>query len=204
MSIKIVIADDHSLFAESLANNMKNHGDFEFLKLLKNGRELLEALKFNQPDIVFLDYNMPELNGYETAKEILKSYPEMKILVITMHSSLSIVNPLIKLGVKGVVLKNSSTSEVVLAVDHLISGKTYFSQEIITNLTKGFNSGIQFTKREKELINLLKEGMSTKEIADKLCLSTHTIESHRKNLLAKTDSHNTQAMLKRIEEEGLM
>lgn len=204
MSISIIITDDHSMFAESLAENLIRQGDFKILKLLGNGKELLVHLHFEMPDIILLDYNMPEMDGLQTSNEILKLYPDAKVLVITMHSAINIINPLIKTGIKGIVLKNTSTSELITAIRNLMEGKTYYSQEIIANLTKGFSSAIQFTKREKEIILLLKEGKSTKDIADKLFLSTHTIESHRKNILAKTDTKNTQGMLRVIEENGLL
>lgn len=204
MSIKIIIADDHAMFAESLAFNLKHHGEFEVVRLVTDGVSLIEAYNFQKPDIVLMDYNMPEMNGLETVKSLRSSHPDALVLMITMHSGISVIQQLIRAGVKGIVLKNASTSEVVQAIKYILAGNTFYSQEIIGNLTKHFNTFIQLTKREKELIQLLREGLSTKQIAEKLFVSTHTVESHRKNLLAKTDTHNTQAMLKKIEEEGLL
>ncbi len=199
-----MIADDHPLFAESLAENLTSKGDFKVLKIVKNGEELLEHLNFEVPDVILLDYNMPKMDGQETSTKILEKFPDARILIITMHSASNILIPLIKSKINGIVLKNTSTTEVISAINHLMVEKTYFSQEIITNLTKGLSSVIQITKREKEILLLLKEGMSTKDIADKLFLSPHTIESHRKNLLAKTETKNTQGMLRVIEENGLL
>jgi len=204
MNVKILIADDHSMFAESLAFNLNHNGKFDILKIVNNGKELLDACKFNEVDIILIDYNMPEMNGLDTTIELLKQHPNMKILVITMHSNSSIIKPLIKAGVRGIVLKNSSTSEVITAIEHIMLNKTYYSQEIVMNLTKQLSTDIQLTKREMELINLLKLGLNTKEIAEKLSVSTHTVESHRKNLLAKTDTHNVQAMLKVLDEHSLL
>lgn len=192
------------MFAESLAENLTRNGNYEVLKIVKNGIELLDQLKVHSPDIILLDYNMPEMDGLQAAREILKKSPRSKILLITMHSSLHILNPLIKLGIKGIVLKNTSTSELVLAIQDILAGKTYYSQEIISNLAKGMQNQIEFTRREFDIIHLLKEGLNTKEIADALSISTHTVDSHRKNILFKTDTKNTQAMIKRLEDDGML
>lgn len=204
MRKSIIIADDHSMFAESLAENLGRNGNYEVLKIVKNGLELLEQLKFHTPDIILLDYNMPEMDGLHAAREILKKSPRTKILLITMHSSVHILNPMIKLGIKGIVLKNTSTAELVVAIQEILNGKTYYSQEIVSNLAKGMQNKIEFTRREFDIIHLLKDGLNTKEIADSLSISTHTVDSHRKSILFKTETKNTQAMIKRLEDEGIL
>ena len=204
MRKSIIIADDHSMFAESLAENLVRNGNYEVLKIVKNGLELLEQLKFHTPDIILLDYNMPEMDGLHAAREILKKSPRTKILLITMHSSVHILNPIIKLGIKGIVLKNTSTAELVVAIQEILNGKTYYSQEIVSNLAKGMQNKIEFTRREFDIIHLLKDGLNTKEIADSLSISTHTVDSHRKSILFKTETKNTQAMIKRLEDEGIL
>lgn len=192
------------MFAESLAENLGRNGNYEVLKIVKNGLELLEQLKFHTPDIILLDYNMPEMDGLHAAREILKKSPRTKILLITMHSSVHILNPMIKLGIKGIVLKNTSTAELVVAIQEILNGKTYYSQEIVSNLAKGMQNKIEFTRREFDIIHLLKDGLNTKEIADSLSISTHTVDSHRKSILFKTETKNTQAMIKRLEDEGIL
>jgi DNA-binding NarL/FixJ family response regulator len=117
---------------------------------------------------------------------------------------MNIIAPLIKLGIKGIILKNTSTTDVITAMREVLMGRTYYSQEIIANITKSMNNSIQFTKREIEIIRLLKEALTTKEIAEKLFLSTHTVESHRKNILAKTQCTNRQALLNYIDNNNII
>lgn len=199
MKTKIVIADDHRLFSESLANILNQNADFEVVKVFDNGETLLEYLNFNLPDIVLLDYNMPVLNGLEVSKLILNQFKTVKVLIVTMNDSESIINPLIKLGIHGAVIKNIGSAELCLAIEKIMNGYTYFSQEIISNIAKSLKEKdslvIKFTPRETDILNLLKQGLNTKEIAEQLFISHHTVESHRKNMLAKTDSKNTTQLL---------
>jgi DNA-binding NarL/FixJ family response regulator len=208
MKTTIAIADDHRLFSESLANILNQNPHFEVIKIVENGAQLIEYLNFNQPQLVLLDYNMPEMNGYETAQVILKKYPEIKVLIVTMNDSENFMQPLMKLGIHGAVIKNVGSAELTLAIEKIMMGNTYFSQEIISNIAKALKQKetvlVQFTPREKDILKLLKQGLNTKDMAEKLFISPHTVESHRKNLLAKTDSKNTLQLLNYATENGLI
>ncbi len=208
MKTTIAIADDHRLFSESLANILNQNPNFDVIKVVDNGKQLIDYLNFTQPHLVLLDYNMPELDGYETSKIILKKYPNVKILIVTMNDAETIINPLIKLGIHGAVIKNIGNVELTLAIEKISMGNTYFSQEIISNIAKALKQKevilAQFTPREKDILKLLKQGLNSKQIADQLFISHHTVESHRKNLLSKTDSKNTTQLLNYAMENKLI
>lgn len=198
--VNIYIADDHKIFAEGMESILSQESEIEVLGIARNGKQLLGMLQNQIADVVLLDITMPELDGIETAKEILSAYPETKLLMLTMHNTIEHIAPLIEMSVPGYILKNAGKNELLNAIEKLLDGKTYYSTEIAETLAKElrhFNSEqkIKLSQRETEVLQLVFEGLSTTEIGEKIFLSPRTVETHRSNLLAKTGCKNTAQLI---------
>jgi DNA-binding NarL/FixJ family response regulator len=204
----IYIADDHKIFAEGLEFILNEEPTLSVAGIARNGKQLLGMLKNKTVDLVLLDITMPELNGEETAAEILNQYPNTKILMLTMHNTIDHIAPLIKLGVHGYILKNAGKAELLLAIETLMEGNTYYSSEIAntlaTELRQFDDSKVSLTQREIEVLQLVFEGLNTTEIGERIYLSPRTVETHRSNLLAKTGAKNTAQLINYGLKNGLL
>lgn len=204
--IKVTIADDHQMFADGLISIFQNDPDIEITGVAPDGRELLRLLAQKSTDVVLLDLSMPNMNGEEAAREILKLHPGCKIIIITMHHMPDIVLPLIDAGVHGFMLKNSGKGELKSAIQQVHQGSGYFSPDIIRMISARkrtqTTSSIQLTRRELEILALIYEGLPSAEIAEKLFISPYTVETHRRNLLSKTDTRNATQLINKAIEMG--
>ena len=166
-----------------------------------NGEQLLELLKHKQPDIVFIDVNMPILNGYDTVVSSLKNYENIKFIALTSFNDIETIKSMINAGVEGYMLKNSEIEDIEKAIFNIMNGKNFFSEEVIFHLTKNTISEIrpsneknirkELSVREHDVLKLLCEGFSVHEIADKLNISDRTVEKHKENLMLKSNTKNT-------------
>ncbi len=211
--VKISIADDHQIFIDGLKALLSGIEDFEIVKEANNGKELLEQMESLIPDIVLMDMNMPEMNGLEASKEIRKKYPEVKILVLTMHGSIDYIQKLIKAGAQGYLLKNTGKTELETAIRTLIKGENYYSDEVTKRIMQGLQKKqsqdndyqiVELTEREKQVLILIADELTTHEIADKLFISHHTVETHRKNLISKLNVRNVNGLVKYAVQQGLV
>lgn len=195
--INIIIVDDHDLFRKGLKAIFKEIEDITVIAEASNGKELLEIISYNKPQLVLLDIKMPLMNGIDTTKAVLKKYPDINILILSQYDDSDYYNQLIELGVKGFVLKNSELEELLIAIRAIAKGNTYFSQSLLVNLLKNKNSdsSIKLTKREKEIITLLAKGYTTEEIKNELFISFRTVEQHKYKLLIKTNTKNSLQLL---------
>ena len=199
--LSIILVDDHKLFREGLKLLLDNLSFIGEVREASNGLAFLEELEAGIPDLVFIDIDMPVLNGIEATSKALQSYPDLKIIALSMYGDEEYYMKMINAGVKGFVLKNSGIQEVETAIHTVISGKNYFSQEIlillIKNMTRkkvqGKKSGL--SEREVEILYQICMGFSNQEIADLLYLSKRTVDKHRENLLLKTQSKNTAGLV---------
>lgn len=199
--LSIILVDDHKLFREGLKLLLDNLSFIEEVREASNGLEFLEELEAGIPDLVFIDIDMPVLNGIEATSKALESYPDLKIIALSMYGDEEYYLKMINAGVKGFVLKNSGIQEVETAIHTVVSGKNYFSQEILILLIKNMNrkkvqgkkSGL--SERESEILHQICMGFSNQEIADLLYLSKRTVDKHRENLLLKTQSKNTAGLV---------
>ncbi len=200
---KIVLVDDHDILREGLKFTLTGIDFAEIIAEASNGKEFLEIMQTAKPDIVLMDIAMPIMDGIEATTTILKTMPELKIIALTMFGDEEYYFKMVHAGVRGFVLKKSGIDELEKAIEAVTRGENYFSNEllrnIIVNITqhkiKGPNGTELLTKRELEVLQQICNGLSKNEIAEKLHISPKTIEGHRNNLLAKTNSKNTISLV---------
>jgi DNA-binding NarL/FixJ family response regulator len=194
---KIIIADDHTLFRQGLKMILEDLENIDVVADVANGKELLEITAMLKPDLVIMDINMPFVNGIDASRILLQENADLKILVISMYSDEQYYNSVIENGVRGFILKDAENAELKAAVNLILNGKTYFSQELLLNLirNKQATTQISLTQREKEILELICDGLSSVEIAEKLFLSERTVENHRANLLSKTNCRNSLSLV---------
>ncbi len=198
--IKIILADDHTLFRTGLKNLLALDAGFQVVGEAANGRELLAMLETERPDVILLDIAMPVMNGIEAAAEILARWPGTRIVTLSMFGEQEYYFRMVELGVKAFLLKNSDIGEVQEAIRTVVDGGTYFSQELLFNLVGSLKSSsesraasdeAELSERELEILLEICKGLSNQEIGDKLFISKRTVDKHRANILAKTGCKNT-------------
>lgn len=200
--IKIAIADDHQIVLEGFESILNNDPCFKIIATANNGNQVLDILETSPIDIVLLDLNIPVLNGLETTKIIKIKYPNVKILILTMFDDAMHIKEMIDAGVDGYLLKNSSKSSLIRAIESIMEGKPYFDAEVTKNILNKFKQTIQLendkivlSERELEIITLVTQGKSNAEIAEQLFLSIHTVKTHRKNINFKLNIHNPAELI---------
>ena len=182
--IKIVLADDHQIVIDGLKLVLSSREDFNVIGEAANGLEVLDFLKNNKADVVVLDINMPEMDGIKCAKKIKATYPEVKVIILTMYAQKSFVEEIVKIGIDGCLLKNNTGKELSDAIARVQSGKSYYDQ--IQNFSKEESKqNYTLSDREIEIIRKLGDGMTSSQIANELYISEHTVKTHRKNILKK-------------------
>lgn len=210
--IKILIADDHQLVLDGLKAIINSDPDLELIGDANNGKEALRFLEFLKVDVVLLDIDMPVMNGIEATRMIKKDYPDKKVLILTMHNEPSMIKELLAMGTDGYILKNSDRDEMITAVKTVAKGQQYLSGEVVQTMnnksaiTGEQNVGIiqDLTNREIEIIQLVSQGMSNKEIGEELGISHRTVDTHRTNLMKKIEVHNIAGLIRFAMEHGLV
>jgi DNA-binding NarL/FixJ family response regulator len=198
--IKIAIVDDHELFREGLKLVLKQIPNFEVIIDKGDGHSFINSLEQLNPDIVLMDINMPVISGIETSKLALSQKPHLKIIALSMHSGQNYYLQMIQSGAKGFILKKSGKYELETAINEVYKGGSYFSPEILQNITYHIispekNVYSSLTKREKEVLMLVCKGLTSNEIADAIHISPKTVEVHRSNIFSKTGVRNTAELI---------
>jgi two-component system, NarL family, response regulator NreC len=198
--IRILLADDHTVVRRGLRLLLENQPEFSVVAEASNGNQAVEAATTVQPDVVVLDIAMPNLNGIEAAQRILSAVPNASIVILSMHSDEGYVLRALKAGAKAYLLKDSAEGDLIEAIKSVTRGKTFFSAEITKMLAEDYVREIRtrgaedsyelLTPREREILQLLAEGKSNKDIATLLNLSLYTVETHRRNLQDKLNLHS--------------
>ncbi len=207
--ISIMIVDDHVLVAEMWAEIINSDPRFSVTDICDNTDKAIEMVKLNRPDIVIMDINIQPISGIDATKQIKKISPGTKVIGVSMHNQPSFAKRMLKSGAQGYVTKSSPKHEMFDAITAAINGKIYICKEIQENLSKQIliededNSISKLTEREIEILKLIKEGLSSKEIGEKIYLSFRTIEVHRSNILRKLNQKNTPSLIKFINNSSL-
>jgi DNA-binding NarL/FixJ family response regulator len=203
MSIKILLADDHSLVRNGLKSLLGSETGIEVVAEAENGLEVLSYLERNEVDVILLDITMPKMNGMEAAEIIRKNYPGIGIIFLSMHEEPEYVIKCVKIGANSYLPKNVEKEELILAINKAYKGERYFNTNISLLMAEGLNimrekenEKIDLTPREIDVLKCVADGLSTKQIADKLCISVRTVETHRLNLLKKFDVQNSTELIK--------
>lgn len=210
---KVVIAEDHTILREGLRALLSSSADFVIVGEAEDGRSAIQCVENVKPDLVLMDLSMPRMNGMEALREIKKLCPETKVLALTVHKTEEYVLATLDAGADGYVLKDATHTELVMAIKSVLMGKPYLSPGISEKVIAGYLEGRRtlksrsswdtLTQREREILKLIAEGHKSKEIADYLCISVKTVETHRANLMRKLDLHNVSALTAFAMEKGL-
>jgi DNA-binding NarL/FixJ family response regulator len=199
--IRIIIADDHQLFRNGLKILLDSFPDFEVTGEASNGEEFLKIIKTTPADIALMDINMPEMDGIEATRKALKICPAISIIALSMYGEEEYYYKMVDAGAKGFLLKDSDIFEVKEAILSVIRGGSYFSQELLYHVIQKIkhreheSKTANLSKREKEILFKICEGLSNQEIAESLFISKRTVDKHRANLLGKTNSKNTASLI---------
>lgn len=199
--IRIALADDHQLFRNGLKILLGGYSEFEVVAEASNGAELVKAIQSQPVNIVLMDISMPEMDGVEATALLAKQAPETNVIALSMYGEEEYYYRMVEAGAKGFILKDSDISEVHEAIVTVHKGGNYFSQELLYHVIRRIRNREQedrnssLSKREKEILLKICEGLSNHEIADSLFISKRTVDKHRANLLAKTGSKNTASLI---------
>ena len=208
MPIRILLADDHLVVREGLRSLLEAAG-FKVVGEARDGREALKLARMLEPEVTVMDIGMPGLNGVDACRELLREVPEMRIIVLTVHGEDAYVVEALRSGARGYVLKTQAGSDLVRAIGEVTQGRIYLSPSVSSAVVQAFLAGSTnpadpLTPREREVLQLVAEGRSTKEVAGILGVSVKTAETHRTRLMTKLDIHHTAGLVHYAIRRGLI
>jgi two-component system nitrate/nitrite response regulator NarL len=216
--INVFIVDDHQIFLDGIVSLLEDEGNINIVGTAHNGKEALEKMATSTTiDVVLMDINMPEMDGIEATKQLKVSNPNIRVLMLTMHSEPRFIKECIEIGAKGYVLKNISKDDLLNAINHVYNNRSFLdsiAQEQLINAVSSNDDTLddrnydnlvaQITQRELEVLQLIALGLTSQDIANKLFISKNTVETHRKNMLSKFNVNNTASLLKIAYKKGLV
>jgi len=211
MITKLAITDDHEMIRNGIDSLLKNYPDILITAKYGTAEDTLNGLKISQPDVLLLDINLPDINGIDLCKLVLKSYPHLKIIALSNFEETSFVKRILKNGAMGYLLKNTDAKELVNAINCVVNGEQYLQKDIQKKLLsrslgqqKKETLSIRLTKREKEVLQCMYEELTTQQTAEKLFISPKTVETHRMNLMSKFGAKNSVGIIKFAIEKDLL
>jgi DNA-binding NarL/FixJ family response regulator len=208
--IRVILAEDHDIVREGLQSLFKDDEDIKIVGEAANGQILIDLLQTTPADIILMDINMPVMNGLEATKYVTRHYKKTKVVVLSMMDHPGYLKQMMEAGAEGYVLKSAGKEELIRAIKTVYSGRSFISPEISLKVAAADSKELEskkmvkLTKRELQVLELLAEGLTNKEIAEKIYLSKRTVETHRKNLIDKTNSKNSSALIKYAIVNGIL
>jgi DNA-binding NarL/FixJ family response regulator len=196
---RILLADDHRMVAEGLKSLLSD--EFELVEVVEDGRALIDAAKKHRPDVIVADISMPHLNGLDALDVLKKSNPDVKVVFLTMHREVAYARRAMESGASGFVLKHSAPAELVLAIRAALAGETFLTSTLAGEVFQAIQGGenldeaARLTPRQREILQLLAEGRSAKEVAAQLGISTRTVEFHKYHLMDSLKLHNSTELV---------
>ena len=212
MTIRILLADDHAIVREGLKSMLEREPDMKVIADVGDGRTAVKMAQQEQPDLVVMDISMPDLNGIEATSQIISELKRIKVICLSMHREKKFIGAMLRAGASGYVIKNDVTKELIGAIRKIMSGDMYLSAAIAGNVVNQFvrNNGprekgayTDLSDREREVLQMIAEGLSTKDIASKLDLSEKTISAHREHIMQKLGLHNVVELTRYALREGI-
>jgi DNA-binding NarL/FixJ family response regulator len=207
-ALRILIADDHDLMRRGVKALLQSHPGWEICAEAQTGREAVAKAQELKPDIAILDISMPDLNGVDAAKRIRKESPDTEVLILSVHYSDQLIRDILEAGVRGYIVKSDSDRDLIIAVETLANHKPFLTPRATEVMLTSFNEGRmratempttirdRLTTREREIVQLLAEGKSSKEVASSLCISVKTAETHRANIMRKLQLHTVSELVR--------
>ena len=204
-TIKVFIVDDHYMVIEGIRSLLLQDKTIEWMGHAMHATSCLAFLQQQQPDVILMDINLPDVSGIELCREVKKKYPAVPVIALSSFNQLSFIQKMLESGASGYLLKNATQEELDDALTTVVDGRKYLSDDVAQIVKTSANSRVPvLTRREQEVLGLIAEGMTNHEIADKLFVSTTTVDSHRKNLLAKFEVKNTAILIRLAVKHGLL
>jgi DNA-binding NarL/FixJ family response regulator len=200
-TVRIVIADDHRMFIDGIQALLRKEKRYVFVRTALNGQEAFDFIAENEADLLITDISMPGMSGTELAKKVKQQCPQVKVLVVTMYNDPAIVNEILMSEAEGYILKNTGKEELVNAISRIIDNGTYYSREIMevmmrSSIKQSKSTTPVLTARETEIVKLISQELTTADIAERLFISPRTVDTHRKNILEKTNSKTIVGLMK--------
>src|SRR5262249_7914327 len=208
MTIDVLLADDHQIVRQGLRGLLQRRG-FKVVARACDGREAVQLASTSHPDVAVLDLAMPSLNGMDAAREMSRAAPHLKTILLTMHTEEPYVLDALRTGISGYVLKTQATEDLVQAIEEVVRGSVYLSPRVSRTVVDAYRSKREppadpLSPREREVLQLVAEGRTTKEVANILGISTKTAESHRTRIMSKLDVHETASLVRYAIRIGLV
>ncbi|MDA3911074.1 MAG: response regulator transcription factor [Bacteroidales bacterium] len=215
--ISVLIVDDHKILRDGISAIFKTDSDIEIVGECEDGSEVLGFLKSNKVDVILMDIMMPKMNGIDCTKLVKSEYPKIKILAMTMHNESSYIHAMLEVGANGYILKNTSGDEMHKAILRVFEGKPYFASEVTDVIMNSYlqptkskenknkiTMDVDLTKRELDILKLITEEYTNKEIGEQLNISSRTVDTHRRNLLRKIGAKNSIGLIRFAYNSGLI
>ena len=207
--IKVLLADDHTIVRQGLKLILSSHPDLEVVGEAANGREVIDLAEKLKPDVILMDVAMPELNGIEATRRLHQISPRIKVLVLSMHKEAVYVREILKAGARGYILKDAIDTELVNAIQSVARGDGYISPAISGSLLSDYRQNLTdpldlLSTREREVLQLIAEGKTNKEVATRLNLSVYTVDSHRGKIMEKLNLHSAGELIRFAVKNGLV